>query len=63
MAYKFIKTPAVWSNGKSMDSVTATIEIEQEATLLELIESFESFLKASGFVFDGKLDLTADDDE
>ena len=38
-------------------------EIEDNVTLPELVEHFERFLKASGFAFDGYLDIVMDKEE
>ena len=35
-------------------------EVEGTITISELIENFERFLKASGFTFDGYLDIVSD---
>lgn len=37
------------------------IVIEDEPSLTELLEAFESFLKASGFSIDGVLDIVKDE--
>jgi len=34
-----------------------TFQLDPSSTLSEVLESFESFLRASGYVFDGMIDI------
>jgi hypothetical protein len=49
----------------SSDYPEAKIEITfgNDATLSEILEKFENFLRASGYVFKGSLDILEDDSE
>jgi hypothetical protein len=38
------------------------ITIDSQSTLTEVIESFENFLKACGYVFNGHLDIVQDEE-
>ena len=37
------------------------IVVEDEASLTQLLEAFESFLQASGYTIDGQLDIVKDE--
>lgn len=36
--------------------------LDSQSTLTEVIQSFENFLKACGYVFDGNLDIVKEDE-
>ena len=40
-----------------------TYEVAEDASLTQMLDAFENFLKASGFVFDGVLDFVKPDDD
>lgn len=60
MTYKFIKLPHNPDYG-SHDPTTIEFTIDSEVTLTTLIEEFQSFLKASGYSFDGTLELVEEE--
>lgn len=37
-----------------------TVEVHSDSNLSEVVEAFESFLKATGFVFEGRLEIVED---
>lgn len=37
-----------------------TVEVHSDSTLPDVISAFESFLKATGFAFDGRLEIVED---
>lgn len=39
------------------------VTMASDTTLVEAIENFEAFLRASGYVFDGVLDITEEENE
>ena len=39
-----------------------TFEVGEDASLTQMLDAFEHFLKASGFSFDGYLDFVKDDE-
>jgi hypothetical protein len=39
-----------------------TYEVGEDASLTQMLDAFENFLKASGFVFDGYLDFVKDEE-
>ncbi len=50
--------------GKKIETPLETIVMETEAiTLHEVIDTFERFLKACGFIFNGKLDFVENDND
>ena len=38
------------------------MELEEEASLTEMLEAYESFLKAVGYNFDGVIDVVKEDE-
>ena len=40
-----------------------TFDVAEDASLDQMLDAFEHFLKASGFSFDGQLDFVKDEDE
>lgn len=40
-----------------------TFTLDSQASLPDMVEAFEDFLKASGFTFVGKLDIIVGDEE
>mgnify|MGYP001566971878 CR=1 FL=1 len=44
------------------DKVTATMSIGCESNLEDMLDLFEAYLRATGYVFDGKLDLVKEDE-
>ncbi len=57
MAYKFIRTPYKSTIGLTSDPMSVTVEMDQDSTIPEMLIAFEGFLRASGYVFDGTLDI------
>ena len=50
--------------GKKIEAPIETIVMETNAvTITEVIDTFERFLKACGFYFNGKLDIVEDEDD
>lgn len=60
MAYKFIKTIDE-TNRHCVSNVEFTLP-SNELTLDQMLEEFELFLRASSFVFTGKLDIVPDEE-
>lgn len=56
MGYKFIKTPYV-SEFTGTDGQTITVEQDQDSTLPQMLQAFSDFLRASGYSFDGSLEI------
>jgi hypothetical protein len=60
MAIKFIRTPDP-NNAHSITKVEMTIETN-DISWPELVEEFECFLRASGYIFTGKLQMVNEDE-
>ena len=61
MSYKFIKTHDPENKHDITDVIIETTH--NELSIPDLLEVFEEFLKASGFVFKGHIDIVESDDE
>jgi len=42
---------------------TAEITVDEDATISEMCQAFELFLKVSGYSFDGHIDIVKDEEE
>ena len=67
MGYKFIREPYIifkkgMDDGYS-DGVTVTMELPQDIAIPELLLNFEQLMRASGYVFDGNLEIVAENEE
>jgi hypothetical protein len=49
-----------WGDSPAIQSID--INVTDQATLTELLDSFEAFLKACGYHFDGKLDIIPEEE-
>lgn len=50
MTHKF-----TWEHTSS--SISTTVEVDEDANLLTMLEAFEQYLKACGFCFDGGINI------
>jgi len=58
--YQFIRTPA---QNDQQDVYSVQINVAPNTTLAELMEYFEKFVRASGFKFEGRIDITDVEEE
>jgi hypothetical protein len=58
--YKFIKLP---DEDNKFDSSSIEMVITKDVSLPDLLQEFECFLKACGFVFEGELDIIQEEVE
>lgn len=61
MGYKLIKTPYVTFGGQS-DGETVKFYTPQDASLSDMLEMYQRFLRASGYVFDGNIEIVPEDE-
>lgn len=62
MGFKFIRTPYE-SPYRGTDGKSVTIELDQDSDLDDMLEAFDSFLKASGYGFKGKVEIVEEQEE
>jgi hypothetical protein len=55
--FKYISEESI----EEISPVEITFEVPGEVTISQMLYNFESYLKAVGFVFDGKLEIVPDD--
>jgi hypothetical protein len=61
MPYKFINIPSEeYKPYTAVENIEMTVN--DDASLTEILEAFEGFLKASGYMVDGKLDIVPEDE-
>ena len=62
IGYKFIQYPYNCEYGSSANVLIEHTIIDRDVSLTEMLETFEHFLRASGFLIDGRVDIVCDEE-
>ena len=60
--YKFIQYPYNCEYGSSANVLIEHTIVDRDVGLTEMLETFEHFLRASGFLIDGRVDIVCDEE-